>query len=90
TPETVAEAMADLDPIDLPSAPDPFVTVFDEPDRPQPRLDRMLGGGMGVSVGGIVGTPGGIRYNCLAHNTIRGAAGASLLNGELLVETGRL
>jgi aspartate-semialdehyde dehydrogenase len=43
---------------------------------------------MAVSAGGIQATTNGVQYNCLAHNTIRGAAGASLLNGELLVEEG--
>jgi len=88
TPADVAEAMREVPSIDLPSSPDPLVTVFEEPDRPQPRLDRMLGDGMGVAAGGIQATPGGVKYNCLAHNTIRGAAGASVLNGELLVEDG--
>ena len=45
---------------------------------------------MAVSVGGIKETPWGLQYNCLAHNTIRGAAGASVLNGELLLENGYL
>jgi aspartate-semialdehyde dehydrogenase len=45
---------------------------------------------MQVSVGGITGTQTGMMYNCLAHNTIRGAAGASILNGELLLQAGYL
>ena len=64
--------------------------VFDEPDRPQPRMDRMLGGGMQVAAGGVQSTPQGVQYNALAHNTIRGAAGASVLNGELLARDGWL
>jgi len=55
---------------------------------PQPRLDRTYAGGMGIVAGGVQATNAGMKYNCLAHNTIRGAAGASLLNGELLVEEG--
>jgi len=43
---------------------------------------------MGIVAGGVRATNAGMKYNCLAHNTIRGAAGASLLNGELLVEEG--
>ncbi|MFB6136577.1 MAG: aspartate-semialdehyde dehydrogenase [Halobacteriaceae archaeon] len=82
------EAMRNAETADLPSAPDPLIRVFDEPDRPQPRLDRMLGNGMQVAAGGVQETPAGLQYNCLAHNTIRGAAGASLLNGELLVREG--
>ncbi|MEE6210017.1 aspartate-semialdehyde dehydrogenase [Salarchaeum sp. III] len=86
----VAEAFAEAETQDLPSAPDPLVHVFEEPDRPQPRLDRMLGGGMAVAAGGIQQTESGIQYNTLAHNTIRGAAGASVLNGELLARDGWL
>jgi len=75
---------------DLPSAPDPLIESFDEPDRPQPRLDRFLGNGMAVAAGGVQETPAGVQYNTLAHNTLRGAAGASVLNGELLDRDGWL
>ncbi|MFB6362349.1 MAG: aspartate-semialdehyde dehydrogenase [Halobacteriales archaeon] len=89
TPEAAADALRSYPSLDLPSSPDPLIEVFDDLYRPQPRLDRMLGGGMGVSAGGIESVPsGGLKFNCLAHNTIRGAAGASVLNGELLVEEG--
>ncbi|WP_255195524.1 aspartate-semialdehyde dehydrogenase [Halorarius litoreus] len=88
TPEEAADAMAGYPSLDLPSSPDPLIHVFDEPDRPQPRLDRTLGNGMAVAAGGIETTPSGLQYNCLSHNTIRGAAGASVLNGELLLERG--
>jgi aspartate-semialdehyde dehydrogenase len=86
--DAVARAMRDYPGVDLPSAPDQFVHVFDDPARPQPRLDRDTEGGMAVCAGGIQETTDGVKYNCLAHNTIRGAAGASLLNGELLVQDG--
>ena len=86
--EAVHEALAGFDGVDLPSAPEQPIHVFDDPERPQPRLDRMRGGGMQISAGGLRETEEGIQYNCLAHNTIRGAAGASVLNGELLVEEG--
>jgi aspartate-semialdehyde dehydrogenase len=88
SPETVAEAMESYPGLDLHSAPDQLIHVFEEPDRPQPRLDRMRGRGQQISVGGIQQTDVGTQFNTLAHNTIRGAAGASLLNGELLVEEG--
>ena len=90
TADEAAEAMRAVPSLDLPSSPDPLVTVFDEPDRPQPRLDRTIGDGMGVAAGGIQETPEGVLYNALAHNTIRGAAGASVLNGELLIDEGWL
>jgi aspartate-semialdehyde dehydrogenase len=65
----------------LPTLPEKSVQLFDEPDRPQPRLDRMRGKGMTVSVGRI---REGIRFIAMGHNTIRGAAGASVLNAELI------
>jgi len=86
--EAVHEALGSFEGIDLPSAPDHPIHVFEEPDRPQPRLDRMRGKGMQISAGGLRETAAGIQYNCLAHNTIRGAAGASILNGELLANEG--
>jgi aspartate-semialdehyde dehydrogenase len=85
-----AEAFRDTGGVELPSAPDQLIEVFAQPDRPQPRLDRGLAGGMGIGVGGIEPTKAGIQFNCLAHNTLRGAAGASLLNGELLAREGYL
>jgi aspartate-semialdehyde dehydrogenase len=90
TPADAAAAMADYPSLDLPSSPDQLINVFDEPDRPQPRLDRMAENGMQVSTGGLRETTDGVQFNCLAHNTMRGAAGASLLNGELLLEEGYL
>lgn len=66
---------------DLPTQPKKSVHLFDEPDRPQPRLDRLRGDGMTVSVGRV---REGLRYVTMGHNTIRGAAGASVLNAELI------
>jgi len=86
--EEAAAALRDAPTQDLPTAPDPLVYVFEDAYRPQPRLDRDRGDGMQVSVGGIEETERGLQYNCLAHNTIRGAAGASVLNGELLAREG--
>jgi aspartate-semialdehyde dehydrogenase len=88
--EAVEAALADAPTADLPSAPDPLIEVFSEPDRPQPRLDRMVGDGMAIAVGGVQETASGVQFNVLAHNTIRGAAGASILNGELLAAEGWL
>ena len=90
TVEAVAEAFESYPNIDLHSSPEQLIEVFDSPDRPQPRLDRMLGDGMAVSAGGIEPTTHGVQFNCLAHNTMRGAAGASVLNGELLLKEGYL
>ncbi|PKL60382.1 MAG: aspartate-semialdehyde dehydrogenase [Methanomicrobiales archaeon HGW-Methanomicrobiales-4] len=72
---------------DLPTLPAKSVEYMDQPDRPQPRLDRMKGKGMTVSVGRI--RPG-LRYQAMGHNTIRGAAGASILNAELIYDRGYL
>ena len=90
TAETAAEAMASFPSADLPSSPTPLIEVFEDPERPQPRLDRMRGEGMAVTAGGLQETGGGVQFNCLAHNTLRGAAGASVLNGELLLREGYL
>ncbi|WP_276253635.1 aspartate-semialdehyde dehydrogenase [Halomontanus rarus] len=90
TPEDAADAMREFSPLDLPSSPDPLIHVFEDPSRPQPRLDRNLGDGMAIAAGGLRESTFGLQYNCLAHNTIRGAAGASVLNGELLLENGYL
>ena len=89
TPDEVKKAMLSFDPGlgDLPSSPKKALIVKDEPDRPQPRLDRGRGNGMAVSVGRI---RSGIRFICMGHNTVRGAAGASILNAELLVKKGLL
>ncbi len=75
----------------LHSAPHKPIIVRDEADRPQPRLDRDTGGGMSITIGRLM--PDKVldfRFVCLSHNTIRGAAGAALLNAELLVATHRL
>ena len=81
-----------------PFAPEKPLILREEPDRPQPRLDRDAGFGMSVSIGRIRASGGGggsgarrrggseVKYIVLGHNTIRGAAGASILNAELLVE----
>ncbi|MDQ1591912.1 MAG: aspartate-semialdehyde dehydrogenase [Pyrinomonadaceae bacterium] len=75
----------------LHSAPARPVIVRDEADRPQPRLDRDAGRGMSVSVGRI--RPDAVmdyRFVALSHNTVRGAAGAAILNAELLIARGYL
>ena len=74
------------------SAPKQAIRVFDEEDRPQPRLDRDIEGGYTVSVGRIrEGQKGGyfdIRFAALSHNTVIGAAGSSILNAEAAVIKG--
>jgi aspartate-semialdehyde dehydrogenase len=75
----------------LPSAPKQPVQIVDLDDRPQPRLDRERDGGMAVSVGRIRPCPVlDVRMVALVHNTIRGAAGAAILNAELLKARGLL
>jgi len=75
----------------LPTAPERPIHVLDAGDRPQPRLDRDREHGMAVSVGRV--REGGqfhLKLEALVHNTIRGAAGAAILNAELLRERGLL
>lgn len=74
---------------DLPSAPNPVILVRSESDRPQPRLDRMTGKGMTTVVGRVRKDPlFDVKMVVLSHNTIRGAAGGSIYNAELLVRKG--
>ncbi len=71
--------------LNLPSAPKQFLHYFQEPDRPQTRLDRMLENGMAVSVGRLrPDTQYDYKFVCLSHNTLRGAAGGAVLLAELL------
>ena len=75
----------------LHSAPERPIVVRNEPDRPQPRLDRDAGRGMSVTVGRLApDAVMGHRFVALSHNTIRGAAGAAILNAELLLARGYL
>jgi aspartate-semialdehyde dehydrogenase len=69
----------------LPTAPRRPIHVLPQENRPQPRLDRDLEGGMAVSVGRVrADTLFDLKFEVLVHNTIRGAAGAAILNAELL------
>jgi len=73
----------------LPSKPTPLFEVAPERDRPVPRLDSANGNGMAVTVGRIEACPVmGLKFYALSHNTVRGAAGAAILNAELLVSRG--
>jgi len=73
----------------LPSAPENPIVVRKEPNRPQPRYDRDEGKGMSVVVGRIRKDPiMTMKYLCLGHNTIRGAAGAGILSAELFAAKG--
>ncbi len=75
----------------LPSAPVPCIIYRDEPDRPQPRTDRDAGNGMAITVGRL--RPCNVfdyRFVGLHHNTVRGAAGGSILTAELLMAKGWL
>ena len=75
--------------LNLPSAPKQFLHYFEEPDRPQTRLDRMAEGGMAVSIGRLrPDTQYDYKFVCLSHNTLRGAAGGAVLLAELLCAEG--
>lgn len=75
--------------LELPSAPKPFLQYFDDPTRPQTRLDRDFQGGFGVSIGRLREDKiFDYRFVCLSHNTIRGAAGGGILTAELLCRKG--
>ena len=75
--------------LELPSAPRQFLHYFEEPDRPQTRLDRNLERGMAVSIGRLrPDTQYDYKFVCLSHNTLRGAAGGAVLLAELLCAKG--
>lgn len=89
TLEEVSEAISNFPNLDLYSSPKNFIEIKEEPDRPQPRLDRDTGKGMTITVGRLY--PDNIfdyRFVALSHNTLRGAAGAAVLNAELLIDKG--
>jgi aspartate-semialdehyde dehydrogenase len=94
TREEILAAWAEFRPLagqGLPSAPEQPIEWAPQIDRPQPRLDRNRGHGMTVTVGRL--RPCGVldwKFTLLSHNTIRGAAGATILNAELLASLGKL
>jgi aspartate-semialdehyde dehydrogenase len=94
TREEILAAWAEFRPLagqGLPTAPDQPIEWAPQDDRPQPRLDRHRGNGMAVTVGRL--RPCGVldwKFTALSHNTIRGAAGAAILNAELLASLGKL
>jgi aspartate-semialdehyde dehydrogenase len=95
SPDEVSRCLADFAPPviveGLPSAPKPAIVVRTEPDRPQPAKDRGTGAGMTTVVGRVRADPlFHSKFIVLSHNTIRGAAGGAILNGELLVAQGYL
>lgn len=94
TREDILAAWAEFTPLagfDLPFAPVQPVEWASQPDRPQPRLDRNRGRGMSVTVGRL--RPCNLldwKFVLLSHNTVRGAAGATILNAEMLASQGKL
>ena len=95
TPEQAREALITFEAPEkakgLPSTPQPVIQLREEADRPQPRLDRNAGKGMTTVVGRVRKDPIlHLKFIVLSHNTIRGAAGGSLYNAELLVKEGLL
>ena len=94
TREQILDAWQNFRPLagkGLPFAPEQPVYYAPEPDRPQPRLDRNRGNGMSATVGRL--RPCNLldwKFVVLSHNTVRGAAGATILNAELLHSLGKL
>lgn len=87
----IAGFTSPIDELQLPSAPRPVMVVEKHIQRPQPRLDRHRGKGMTVVIGPV--TPCAVldyKFRVLSHNTIRGAAGAAILNAELMYRKGLL
>jgi aspartate-semialdehyde dehydrogenase len=94
TQEDILAAWSEFKPLagqHLPMAPELPIEFAPQNDRPQPRLDRNRGRGMAVTVGRL--RPCNVldwKFTVLSHNTIRGAAGAAILNAELLASLGKL
>ncbi len=87
--KTFSEFRGEPQKIQLPSAPENPIIVRDQANRPQPKFDRYEGKGMSVVVGRIRYDPlENLKYMCLGHNTIRGAAGGGILSAELAVSKG--
>lgn len=74
----------------MPSAPRTPIVVTEDVDRPQPRRDRDAGNGMAITVGRIRVKGRRVRFVVLGHNTVRGAAGQSVLNAEFALKTGAI
>jgi aspartate-semialdehyde dehydrogenase len=73
----------------LPSAPEKFLTYFEEDNRPQTKLDRDLYNGMGIAIGRLrEDVLMDYKFVSLSHNTLRGAAGGAVLTAELLAHEG--
>jgi aspartate-semialdehyde dehydrogenase len=97
-PPAVADARAALasyrgrpQELRLPSAPCAPIVCLDAPDRPQPRIDVERDGGMAITVGRVRPCPVlDLKLVALGHNTVRGAAGAAILNAELMLADGLL
>ena len=88
--QVLREWQGDTRALHLPSSPARALVVTDLADRPQPRRDVDAGRGMTVTVGRVRADPlFHVKLVAMGHNTIRGAAGASILNAEVLVSTGQ-
>ncbi|MBE6693044.1 MAG: aspartate-semialdehyde dehydrogenase [Ruminococcaceae bacterium] len=86
-----AEYIGEAQRLELPHAPEKFLTYFEEENRPQTGLDRDLYGGMGISIGRLrEDSIFDYKFICLSHNTLRGAAGGAVLGAELLYKQGYL
>ena len=89
TSEDLIKSLCSYEDLELNLSPDQVVAYMDDPARPQPLLDSGAGGGMTVTVGNLRKCPVlGWKFNAFGHNTVRGAAGAAILNAELLVKEG--
>lgn len=75
--------------LELPHSPKKFLNYFEDPSRPQTRLDRDLEGGMAICIGRLRPDPiMDYKFVCLSHNTLRGAAGGGVLSAEFLCAKG--
>lgn len=91
TREEIVEEIRGFPSLGLHSSPENFMEFTEDPARPQPRFDRDAGSGMTITVGRLFpDTVFDFKFVALSHNTLRGAAGAAVLNAELLIDRGLL
>ncbi len=93
TIEQILSSWSNIQPLtnglELPSSPEQFLQYMQEPDRPQTRLDRDAGNGMGITIGRLRDDAVmDYKFVCLSHNTVRGAAGGGVLSAEYLCKLG--
>lgn len=89
--DAIIKTWEDFNPLNLPNSPKKLLNYFYDNDRPQVKLDRNIENGMGISIGRLDKYSNNkVKFVCISHNTVRGAAGGAILFAELLYKNGYL